>query len=382
MIRDTCSTQQGWRGFPALGATEELTGLAPRSQRTPTTATKTRSAPTPPVPSHARATRATTALFRAPRLTPNIPGPRASHAVRASTPLPTRWWGGARRVLRGRALHRGATSSPTASVWSGTSMMINLTPRTGRSARSAMWTLTRTKRGSSSARPVPMARARSMDWGPTRSRTASAWRDTRRFLMGSSAPSACRGRSRLRLVPGSARLALREQRARRQGQRSAISATRRPIRSAAKVAVAALLRGRANLARVRQSRPDSGLNFHVKVLNATLETTSGPMASPQKCPRTMPPEPVGIPGRVHFWEVSFALMLCLGKCFRLSSRESGARDYFSGSADGPYTLHPSHYTLNCEHLTLDPKPHIPNQQHVTPRGSSVKTFEFAFEISG
>ena len=29
MIRDTCSTQQGWRGFPALGATEELTGLAP-----------------------------------------------------------------------------------------------------------------------------------------------------------------------------------------------------------------------------------------------------------------------------------------------------------------------------------------------------------------
>ena len=94
-------------------------------------------------------------------------------------------------------------------------------------------------------------------------------------------------------------------------------------------------------------------------------------------PLRMPPDSGGIPGRVHFWEVSFALMLCSGWCFK-----SGARDYFSGSADGPYTLHPSHYTLNREHLTLDPKPHIPNQQHVTPRGSSVKTFEFAFEISG
>jgi len=59
------------------GATEELTGLAPRSQLIPTTtATTTRRAPTPTVPSHARATRATPAM-----------GHPAAHASGSRTPL-------------------------------------------------------------------------------------------------------------------------------------------------------------------------------------------------------------------------------------------------------------------------------------------------------
>ena len=45
------------------GATEELTGLAPRSQLIATTAaTTTRRAPTPPALTHARARRATLAM--------------------------------------------------------------------------------------------------------------------------------------------------------------------------------------------------------------------------------------------------------------------------------------------------------------------------------
>ena len=45
-----------------VGATEELTGLAPRSQMGPATATPTQRAPTLPAPLHARATRASPAM--------------------------------------------------------------------------------------------------------------------------------------------------------------------------------------------------------------------------------------------------------------------------------------------------------------------------------
>ena len=45
----------------------------------------------------------------------------------------------------------------------------------------------------------------------------------------------------------------------------------------------------------------------------TLETPSGKMAPPKSGhPLGMPPESGGIPGRVHFWEVPFALMLSPG----------------------------------------------------------------------
>ena len=47
--------------------------------------------------------------------------------------------------------------------------------------------------------------------------------------------------------------------------------------------------------------------------HATLETTLGQMAPPKSGPPLrMPPESGGIPGRVHFWEVPFALMLFPG----------------------------------------------------------------------
>ena len=155
------------------------------------------------------------------------------------------------------------------------------TPATGPSAQSAGGPSTRTTRGPSPARTV--LRGCSLLLLRTVSTTASAGMGTK-GLMGTrmGARSARRGSSRLSMRPGCARIALRDSRARRKGHRCAIRATRIPIRPVAQVAVAALLRGRANLARVRQSRPDSGLNFHVKVLNATLETTSGQMAPPQK----------------------------------------------------------------------------------------------------
>jgi len=47
---------------------------------------------------------------------------------------------------------------------------------------------------------------------------------------------------------------------------------------------------------------------------ATLETTSGQMAPPKSgLPLRMPSGSGGIPGRVHFWEVPFALMLSPGR---------------------------------------------------------------------
>jgi len=49
------------------------------------------------------------------------------------------------------------------------------------------------------------------------------------------------------------------------------------------------------------------------LVTATLETTLGQMAPPKSGPPLrMLPESGGIPGRVHFWKVSFALVLYPG----------------------------------------------------------------------
>ena len=52
---------------------------------------------------------------------------------------------------------------------------------------------------------------------------------------------------------------------------------------------------------------------HVTKAYPTLETTLGQMTPPESGhPLKMPPESGGIPGRAHFWQVPFALMLSPG----------------------------------------------------------------------
>ena len=67
-------------------------------------------------------------------------------------------------------------------------------------------------------------------------------------------------------------------------------------------------RGRA------RARRTARFQNHTQQHACTLETTLGQMAPPKSGhPLSMPPESGGIPGRVHFWEVPFALMLSPGR---------------------------------------------------------------------